>query len=406
MTPNRTGWKEEYYDLYEMNLDSFFEKTDWSKNDSSIENPSRGILLSLLPINTQKKLIDDYIGRRTSLDTIDMFHYINFYSQRKDEDNQEKISKLLTSLNNWLDKYSKNKRKSKSSTNNTFEIVSKQFSNANFQTCLNCLKHESFFFTYDIKIQILNLFTRNHLSKIYAFKESSLKVSKYSYVSSQISKIATKLGNIDFIESLERYKYFLKGEESNIDDDNQINQLRLFLYNLSDVYDFNAFCYYFFMLNRLEQWVFSKKMSAILGEEVKQSMLKQRQPWQFIQEFDENIHIYEATWKSIWFDDKKVKLLTNNENVYSDYFDWKFSEYKFNFLYDYITGRQLTSLIIKVDKKLNKIIDIDNLEELSEVIFKAEIQRLYEKGDNESINKLISENLTKIPIPILKPYKL
>lgn len=392
---NLTGWKEEYYDLYEMNLDNFFEKTEWNKNDSSIENPSRKILLSLLPFDTQKKLVDDYIERRNSLNTVDMFHYIDFYSQRVEEDNQERISKLLTSVNNWLNKYSLNRN-----TQNTFKIVSSQFLNSNFQIQLKCLQHESFFFNENIKIQILNSFTRSYLSNIYDYKEKSLKVSKYSYVSSQISKIATKLGNTDFIESLEKYKYLSGYKESITHNDNQFNQLLLFIYDLSDAYDFNTYCYYFFMLNRLEQWIFSKKMSAILGEEVKQSMLKQRQPWQFIQEFDGNIDIYEATWKSIWFDDKKIKLLTNSENLYSDYFNWEFSEYKFNFLYDYITGRQLTPLTIKVDKNLNEIIAIDNLEELSEIVFKAEIQRLYEKGDHESINKLISENLIKIPIPI------
>ncbi len=412
------GWKVAYFPFFDR-IQKLFNHVDW---DYAYEgNSTKKEILAILPLEIQIKLIKEYIASNEVMDknvysivkdwygktntkdeVIDSYineyqEFTNWYSGR-DYDNLEILDARLDSFRVWIN------RCSSSFFSDYFRenTIRRNFVNTynRFRMLETALYRNTFYHDQEIKLYVLGVFSEANLAKIYESKKETLKLNKFSYVSSQLSKTITKLTNFEFAEMLNNYTRLFRQKDISFDNIEFVDNLRLWIFNLSDNFDFNHFCYYFFMLNRLEQWMFSKKANALMGEEIKQSMLRQRIPWQFSHKKDENIWIYEATWKSIWFENKKVKILTNEENSFSDPFIWEFSEYKFNFLYDYIVGRRLEPLVIEFDIIEGKIVLIENLDALSEILFKAEIQRLVEKGDKENLDKLLSGELMKIPIPI------
>ena len=415
------GWRNNYSRLF-YRIEKYFETINiWDKAYSSDTRFTKKDLLNLLPIDLQKMLLKNFINTEYAVDEENYKMILEWYCKNEIEENEIKTyMDEFQSFTNW---YSSNEFDDletldiqlKSFKNNiskcsqrfsdryfNFRNIKRNFLDiySRFRMLELSLLRKSYSEKQEIKLYILEFFSHPFLVKIYESKKENLKTSKFSYISSQLSKVATKLNSFEFSETLNNYCRLLNEKDSYSGDREAIDIVRLWIFNLSDEYDFNQYCYYFFMLNKLEQWMFSKKASALMGEEVKQSMLRQRIPWQFIRKEDDNIRIYEATWKSIWFENKKVKILMNDENIFSAPYDWHFSEYKFNFLYDYIVGRKLETLIIQFDISTGKINSIENLDALSEVLFKAEIQRLTEKGDKETLDKLLSGELMKIPIPV------
>ena len=117
-----------------------------------------------------------------------------------------------------------------------------------------------------------------------------------------------------------------------------------------------------------------------MGEAIKTSMLKKREPWELMEEGEEGINSYTATWKSIWFKDGLIEVCTStsSEPEFTHPWAWDFSEEEMNFLYDYISGKRLSPLTIQARGKL--ILQIDGLDELEEVIYKAELEREVKTG--------------------------
>lgn len=415
------GWRNDYISLF-YRLETYFEKINtWDRAYSSDTRFTKKDLLNLLPIELQKRLLKNFIHTDSSIDEENYKMIVDWYCHNKIED--EEIKAYIDRIQSFISWYSSNEfddleildiqlKSFKDDINKCSQRFSDRYFNftniqrhfvdtySRFRMLELSLLKKGYSEKQEIKLHVLEFFCQPFLVKIYESKKENLKTNKFSYISSQFSKVATKLNSFEFSETLNSYCRLLNEKDSYVGDMEAIDIVRLWIFNLSDEYDFNQYCYYFFMLNKLEQWIFSKKASALMGEEVKQSMLRQRIPWQFIRKEDDYIRIYEATWKSIWFENKKVKILMNDENVFSAPYDWHFSEYKFNFLYDYIVGRKLETLIIQFDISTGKINSIENLDALSEVLFKAEIQRLTEKGDKETLDKLLSGELMKIPIPI------
>jgi hypothetical protein len=156
-------------------------------------------------------------------------------------------------------------------------------------------------------------------------------------------------------------------------------KLKLWVYDVIDYFDFNQFYFYYFTLNSVERSIFNKKAKARMGATLKQAMLKQREPWEFIKADNESsINKYSATWRSIWFDEGEIRFCINTNCDFSRAFTWDFSEEKFNLLFDYISGRRLKELTIWA--KDNIVIKVEGLEELEEVIWKVQIQKEVETG--------------------------
>ena len=175
--------------------------------------------------------------------------------------------------------------------------------------------------------------------------------------------------------------------------------LKFWIYDLIDHFDFNSYSHYYFTLKLQERKIFNKKAKAIMGGEIKASMLKKREPWKFLERFylNENPHEkYTATWKSIWFGDGFIKICIEQGAVFSPPFNWSFSEEKFNLLYEYISGRRLNKLIIVVEK--GHIKSIKGLEDLEETIWKVLIIKETESSAGTTI-KSISQN--KIPVNMI-----
>ena len=173
-------------------------------------------------------------------------------------------------------------------------------------------------------------------------------------------------------------------------------KMKLWLYDIYGQFNYEEFGFYYFVLNKTERNIFNKKAKAIMGEELKQSMLKRREPWEIVSDNLRNEKEYKATWRSIWFEDGSIKFCKDAEGNFSSSFAWDFSEEKFNLLFDFISGRRLDDII--VFSKNEKIIKVIGLEELEELIWKVQIQREFETYG--TINTK-GKSLSRIPNNIL-----
>lgn len=175
-----------------------------------------------------------------------------------------------------------------------------------------------------------------------------------------------------------------------------IDKLRLWLFDFYGQFNYEEFTKYYFVLNKTERSIFNKKAKAIMGEELKQSMLKQREPWKLLENRENGELKYNATWRSIWFDDGKIKFCLDRDGNFSNSYQWDFAEEKFNLLFDYISGRSLNDL--KVYYKNDIINRVTGLEELEEIIWKVQIQKEVETYGNIGIT---GNSYNKIPNNII-----
>ncbi len=176
--------------------------------------------------------------------------------------------------------------------------------------------------------------------------------------------------------------------------------LKFWVYGLINYFNFNTFCYYYFTLSLEERKIFNKKARAKMGEEIKASMLKKREPWQFVEkavlEGNFEIDIYTASWKSIWFGDGFIRVCMDSKPSFSQHFKWDFSEEKFNFLYEYISGKRLKEL--KFTATGDFIKSVQGLDELEELIWKILIIREVETTNGTTIRGIGSN---RIPVNML-----
>ena len=180
--------------------------------------------------------------------------------------------------------------------------------------------------------------------------------------------------------------------------------LKLWVYDFIDHFDYNSYCCYYFTLTLEERKIFNKKAKAQMGNEIKTSMLKKKIPWTYVGDIivdDVLLKKYTATWKSIWFCNHSIKLCIG-EATFSRPFLWDFSEDKFNFLYEYISGKRLKELTIFTTVE-GYIKSIDGLEELEEIIFKALLIKEVETSRTEHNFKDIGQN--KIPVNMINRNK-
>ena len=178
--------------------------------------------------------------------------------------------------------------------------------------------------------------------------------------------------------------------------------LKLWLNDIYGKFDYKLFSNYYFTLNSSERKVFNKRAKAFMKEEITASIYKQKEPWKLISTFNcekgDLVRIYSATWKSVWFRDGYILICIEKEPKFSEPYFWDFSEEKMNLLNEYISGRKLTELKITVIE--DKINNIEGLDCLEEVIWKLEIQREINTG-NDGKNILHKTSNLKIPTNML-----
>lgn len=153
----------------------------------------------------------------------------------------------------------------------------------------------------------------------------------------------------------------------------------LWLYGHTDLFDFTLYCHYYFILNNWQKKMFNKKVKAIMGEELKRTMLKDRIPWIEV-DYEKTTYktSYKASWRSIWFLDGQIRFCKDKDGRFSEPWEWKFSEENFNLLYDYIKGKNLNDLSVVCH--FDSILDVQGLDELEEIIWKIQIQREIDSG--------------------------
>jgi hypothetical protein len=175
--------------------------------------------------------------------------------------------------------------------------------------------------------------------------------------------------------------------------------IKYWVYDLIDYFDFKNYSYYYFTLAKDERRIFNKKAKERMGAELKASMLKKKEPWTLLHSINEDgkeVKVYSATWKSVWFNENKISICMDNEPTFSAPYSWEFSEEKFNLLTDYISGRRLNELKIKAID--SRILNIEGLEELEEIIWKIQIQKAIESGESNHTTNL-GEN--RIPVNMI-----
>lgn len=174
-------------------------------------------------------------------------------------------------------------------------------------------------------------------------------------------------------------------------------KLKLWVHKLIDEFDYNTYSVYFFTLNSQEKRIFNKRVKDIMRDKLIKSMISKREPWSYNYDNDRNKYQRKATWRSIWFEDGYIKICMDTEPSFTRPYYWKFSESKFNFLFEYIKGKKLPDL--KINYENDNINEIIGLELLEELIWKVTIKQVYENKNNSNI--INRENISKIPINIL-----
>ncbi|WP_282775471.1 hypothetical protein, partial [Phaeodactylibacter xiamenensis] len=179
-----------------------------------------------------------------------------------------------------------------------------------------------------------------------------------------------------------------------------LNRMKLWLKDLITHFDFNRYSLYYFTLDGSERRLFNKKAKVVMGQKLKASMLKKKEPWKLLESFidDQGVEkrVFSATWKSIWFLNSKIKICISKDPLFSPPFAWDFSEEKFNLLQNYISGKKLNRLKVTVGSAGIEL--IEGLEDLEETIYKASITKELETSGTTRL-KGIGQH--KIPVNMI-----
>lgn len=227
--------------------------------------------------------------------------------------------------------------------------------------------------------ELLNGKIETHLSKLFpidnddAFQKASLLLTAVQNFQDGLATLQSTgkpiFTEVDlmFLPNTKHFSKFIY--------DNALTRYKIkyWVYDIIEEFDYNTYCFYYFVLTTKERRKFNKKAKAVMGDAIKSNMLKQRIPWQLVSEGEDGVNTYEASWRSIWFMDGAIKVCIDSEPEFSHSYKWDFSEEKFNFLYDYISGKRLDPLIIQArGRMINRVDGLDNLEV---IIYKAELER-------------------------------
>jgi len=185
--------------------------------------------------------------------------------------------------------------------------------------------------------------------------------------------------------------------DSNYREIHSTQKLRLWLYDLYGKFDYEAFYPYYYILNQAERRLFNKKAKLTMKVEIDQGLLKKKEPWKFekiIKELNREIFVYSATWKSIWFDDKRIRICKDINSNFTDFFNWDFSEEQFNLFIDFLSRKKISPILVFLIK--DEIIKIQGLEDIEEEIWK--IQLLQETNLCSNHGSMIKmHGITKMP---------
>lgn len=178
----------------------------------------------------------------------------------------------------------------------------------------------------------------------------------------------------------------------------------ILLWTLGIIEEFNfvEYALNYFRLNTNNKHFFTKKAKTFMKEELNTKMLKTLDSWKKIEENEDGTEVYEATWRTIWFGDKKIQVcIDSNEAILSNHYFWGYSEEVFNLLGEYIAGRRVEPLTIYY--KDNQIKNIEGLEALEEVIYKAYIEKIVSERQSIETKKErdIKETEPKLPINLI-----
>jgi hypothetical protein len=222
-----------------------------------------------------------------------------------------------------------------------------------------------------------------------------------------------------FINSIKnQFDYFLKNENELIDRLIAINtihkevcgdfisshsiyfstyvKMKLWVYDVYNVFDYNNYGFYYFRLNKYEKKRYNQKARELMKEDVTNMMIAQRIPWEYKYTDEQGINHYSASWRSLWFLDAGIKVCikkVEDENIFSPTYKWEYSEEKFNFLFGYLSKKRIEDL--DIEEKDGNILKIKGLERLEETIYKVNLEKNIAEKGLEKVAKEEGEN--KIP---------
>lgn len=171
-------------------------------------------------------------------------------------------------------------------------------------------------------------------------------------------------------------------------------QLKLWLYEYVEIFDFERYASVYFTLNHNERRTFNKRVREITRSDLNKKLLAVRVPWG-LKKSEGNETVYEATWKSVWFQDGAIRFCMD-EGIFSAPYKVSYARKDFNSLYSFLSGKRGGDLTVYCLN--NTIVDVQGLEELKELIQRVIITR----GLTESDNFLFkSEGENRVPVNLL-----
>jgi hypothetical protein len=188
---------------------------------------------------------------------------------------------------------------------------------------------------------------------------------------------------------------------NNLKNFNTYVKMKLWLYDIYEKFDYK-YGFYFFRLSGFEKRIFSARAKKYMKDEIMELILAERTPWHFIKTDENGINHYSASWRSIWFLDKHIRFCTNvvnDENVFSEPYACSFSEEKFNFLYKYLSRKNIEEL--QVQERDGRILNVNGLEFLEENIYKINFMKRYYPDAKSSGEYHREDEENKIPINFL-----
>jgi uncharacterized protein YlbG (UPF0298 family) len=165
-------------------------------------------------------------------------------------------------------------------------------------------------------------------------------------------------------------------------------KMKLWLVDLYDVFDYNNYGFYFFRLNKYEKKLYSQKAKALMKKEIQEIMIAERIPWEYQYTSKEGVNYYNASWRSIWFNNGGIKFCkakVDGENIFSHSYKWDYAEEKFNFLYGYLSRKKIQDVIVEEQSEVIKT--VKGLDILEEVIYKASLEKEIKENNRSAVIK-------------------
>jgi len=236
---------------------------------------------------------------------------------------------------------------------------------------------------------------------------SYVEFSNKTHFAQEITHETRSESLIEYLGQKNKNSLFIEYLMNHYDKIHSSQKLRLWLYDIYGPFNYELFYPYYFILSNAEKKILKKKALIVMKNMVWNDILYTREPWILISESIKNnqtIRVYQASWKSMWFDDKTINICIDDKPTFSKPYPWGLSEEKFNLIIGSLSGKRIRPLTIQVVDDI--ITEIDGLQEIEEAIWKVLIKiELKNNTDGHQTYLKDLSNISKLPENIIAKNK-